>query len=182
MEAMTKSAMLLHLGMSLRAYRGDISTYKYASRNGDTVEYRSDPIARSDYHTLLETETDQKDAMEVGGKAKDDVRVNESKVRYWSDYSRVFFHHRSVHRLPDLPEWEDLDGDWMAGAETFKKFDEVRVSFLGSSQHGPHRGHPRITTSSKILSARSWKNVIIFRFVIHILFYFILFFALTRCR
>lgn len=93
-------------------------------RNGETVEYRSEPIARSDYHTKLDLHGDG--AMH-GGNTNDteETQVEESKVRYWSDYSRVVFHPRSIQRLPDLPDWEDTEGDWASGLETFRKYDEV---------------------------------------------------------
>ena len=96
-------------------------------RSGETVEYRRDPIVRSDYHAQLDKEVSGRSPAEG-----EDVHVKEDKVRYWSDYSRLFFHPRSLHRLPDPPDWEDTDGDWVAGTEMFQKYDEVCVLFQGS--------------------------------------------------
>jgi hypothetical protein len=100
-------------------------------RNGETVEYRRDPIARSDYHARLDS-----DVVDGSKDDTEDIRVAEPKVRYWSDYSRVFFHHRSINRLPDLPDWEDTEGDWVAGAELFQKYDEV-YCFLSGVRPSP---------------------------------------------
>lgn len=93
-------------------------------RGGATVEYRSEPIPRSEYHAKL----DEDEADNAVDKAKEDIQVSEAGVRYWSDYSRVFFHRRTIQRLPDVPEWEDVEGDWVNGAETFEKYDEVSSS------------------------------------------------------
>ncbi|KIP06639.1 hypothetical protein PHLGIDRAFT_24463 [Phlebiopsis gigantea 11061_1 CR5-6] len=90
--------------------------------NGEVVEYRSDPISRSDYHSQLDAQ--EQDNARIANEEEEAPTVKESKVRYWSDYSRVFFHSRSIHRLPDLPEWGDMDGDWVAGAETWQKYDD----------------------------------------------------------
>lgn len=53
-----------------------------------------------------------------------EAQVQESDVKFWSDYSRVNLHPRGVHRLPDLPDWEDMEGDWVNGADTFERYDE----------------------------------------------------------
>ena len=52
-----------------------------------------------------------------------------SSVRFWSDFSRVFFHPRGLLRIPDLPEWE-RETTWMRGAERFTDFDSVRVGLI----------------------------------------------------
>ena len=88
------------------------------------VEYRSEPISRSDYHGQLDMQ-EAHTASDADADAA--VTVEETKIRYWSDYSRLGLHPRSIHRLPDLPEWEDLDGDWAAGAEAWQKYDDVSV-------------------------------------------------------
>ncbi|KAH9042722.1 tubulin nucleotide-binding domain-like protein [Lactarius pseudohatsudake] len=46
-----------------------------------------------------------------------------SDVRYWSDYDRVYHLPRSIHKLPDLADWEAAEGDWRAGKEAFLRYD-----------------------------------------------------------
>ena len=92
------------------------------------VEYRSEPISRSDYHTQLDAQ--EQDGAHTASDEEEALTVEESKIRYWSDYSRVFFHPRSIHRLPDLPEWGDMDGDWAAGVETWQKYDDVSSMYM----------------------------------------------------
>ncbi|KAI0292754.1 tubulin domain-containing protein [Russula brevipes] len=46
-----------------------------------------------------------------------------SEVRYWSDYNRVYYLPRSIHKLPDLADWEITGGDWQGGKETFLRYD-----------------------------------------------------------
>jgi len=52
-------------------------------------------------------------------------KLSSSKVRYWSDFSRVFFHPRSLVQLSELqlsPEKASFD-DWHQGMELFKAID-----------------------------------------------------------
>ncbi|KAI0717734.1 tubulin nucleotide-binding domain-like protein [Cerioporus squamosus] len=82
---------------------------------GDVVEYRQDPIPRSRYHTRLdEGEPDD----ETEG-----VKDATSQIRFWSDYSRVYLHPRSLQKLPDLAEWEATDGDWNTSRDTFHRHE-----------------------------------------------------------
>lgn len=85
-------------------------------RNGNLVEYRQDPIPQSNYHTRLEDEIQN-----AGGPAA----LKSSEIRYWSDYSRISFHPRSLQKLPDHADWESLEGDWNAGREEFVRYDQV---------------------------------------------------------
>lgn len=104
------------------------NTSSPSNRNGPTVEYRQEAISTSDYHAKLEAEAQKTKREATSGDVDEHANVDESRVRYWSDYSRVFFHHRSMHRLPDVPEWEDVEGDWTKSSETFEKYDEVGES------------------------------------------------------
>ena len=93
-------------------------------RNGDVVEYRQDPVPKSDYHTQFEASEDLED------KDTDDpdalAHVDADKIRYWADYSRIYLHPRSIQRLPDLPDWEASEGDWAKGLEEFNRLEEVQ--------------------------------------------------------
>ncbi|KAF7791259.1 hypothetical protein EIP86_002273 [Pleurotus ostreatoroseus] len=90
--------------------------------NGDVVEYRQDPVPKSDYHTQFEASEDLED------KKTDDpdalAHADADKIRYWADYSRVYLHPRSIQRLPDLPDWEVSEGDWAKGLEEFNRLEE----------------------------------------------------------
>ena len=90
-------------------------------RDGAVVEYRQDPIPKSEYHTRL-------DAGELEDNTADQEppATGSTRVRFWSDYSRVFLHPRTTQKLPDLPDWEAADGDWNKSSETFRQHDSVR--------------------------------------------------------
>lgn len=96
-------------------------------RNGDIVEYRQDSVSSAqpsaEQNPVAEREED------VPPNTTSTVEATENTgltVRYWSDYSLVDYHPRSMQRLPDVPEWEEVEGDWKSGGETFDRFDEVR--------------------------------------------------------
>ncbi|KAI0339177.1 tubulin nucleotide-binding domain-like protein [Trametopsis cervina] len=82
----------------------------------NVVQYRQDPIPLSQYHAQIEagesTPNEQNKATEP------------RKIRYWSDYSLVYYHPRSLQRLPDVPEWEEAEGDWISNGELFNKYDD----------------------------------------------------------
>ena len=87
-------------------------------RSGSAVEYRQDLAGDSRYQELLEEELlfmppDQNPIQ------SDLFLVDESTVRYWSDYNRVDYHPRSIQKLPDLFDWDSGMGDWSAGKEMF---------------------------------------------------------------
>ena len=89
------------------------------------VEYRQDPIPKSEYHNRLETGELEDNAADEEPSATDLTHV-----RFWSDYSRVFLHPRTPQRLPDLADWEAADGDWNASRESFRKHDSVRAAIF----------------------------------------------------
>ena len=91
------------------------------SREAGIVEYRQDPIPKSEYQTRLDKSELEDDADE------DHAFVAEShQIRFWSDYSRVYLHPRTTHRLPDLADWEAADGDWLKSREAFQQYNAVR--------------------------------------------------------
>ncbi|KAL6308792.1 Misato segment II tubulin-like domain-containing protein [Sparassis latifolia] len=94
------------------------------------AEYRQTRIPPSTYHAQLDAEA--ADAGEQAANRRENEaqkhepqppRVVPSDVRYWSDYSRVFFHPRTIQKLPDRAEWEDAEGDWGASREAFGRYD-----------------------------------------------------------
>jgi hypothetical protein len=46
-------------------------------------------------------------------------------VRYWSDFNRVYYLPRSIHKLPDQADWEAAGGDWQGGKECFLRYNSV---------------------------------------------------------
>lgn len=87
-------------------------------RDGDVVEYRQEPIPDSKFHAELEAQAE-------GASPPAETSVQEEKFRYWSDYSMVYYHPRSLQRLPDPPDWEDSEGEWGSGGEMFERQEEV---------------------------------------------------------
>ena len=96
-------------------------------RGGGVAEYKHDLVDKSRYQEQLEEEL-LFNGLEPDPTQPDPFVVEESTVRYWSDYNRVDYHPRSIQKLPDLPDWDLGIGDWVAGKETFEEYDN-RVSF-----------------------------------------------------
>ena len=95
------------------------------------MEYHHAPVPKSDYHTRLDTFSAQNLTAKAGDdKADTEPHADDSKIRYWSDYSRVYLHPRTIHKLPDLPDWETSEGDWVKGREEFEKLEEARTQAL----------------------------------------------------
>lgn len=87
------------------------------------AEYKQDPVEKSRYHVQLEDEPDP-DSTQSGP-----FTVDESTVRYWSDYNRIDYHPRSIQKLPDLLDWDLGTGDWVSGKETFDRYNnQVNIS------------------------------------------------------
>jgi hypothetical protein len=97
-------------------------------RDGTVDEVRQEPVPQSSYQEVLEDEVDG------DLDSKEDLRsvdlpgpaLDGSTVRYWSDYSRVYYTPRSFHMLPDALDFENIDDDWSAGKDTFERYDSVR--------------------------------------------------------
>ena len=97
------------------------SAYSVVYRYGDADEYRQDPIPKSEYHSRMEgEEAEENPSANILEELEED-----STVRYWSDYSRVYYSSRSIQALPDPAEWEITAGNWTAGQESFQQFDQV---------------------------------------------------------
>ncbi|KAH9915313.1 Misato segment II tubulin-like domain-containing protein [Fomitopsis serialis] len=90
--------------------------------NNGVVESRQDRIPQSNYHLQLDREADDDDSPKND---EDGVapQVLDSDVRFWSDYSRVFLHPRSMQRLPDPPDWESTEGNWAWSKDAFERYN-----------------------------------------------------------
>jgi len=108
--------------------------------DGGVDEIRQIPIQEIPYQTQLDEEADEhEDENAVVAKPPDAKTssilpsLRASDVRYWSDYNRVHYLPRSLHRLPDLADWEAEDGgDWQGGRETFLRYD-LENAFMDDS-------------------------------------------------
>jgi len=102
-------------------------------RDGSVVEYKQGLVNKSRYHEQLEEEFLSTSPNEPGPDPiqPDPFVVDESAVRHWSDYNRVDYHPRSIHKLPDLPDWDLGMGDWVAGKEMFDKYNNQVNRTLG---------------------------------------------------
>ncbi|KAI9511509.1 tubulin nucleotide-binding domain-like protein [Russula earlei] len=93
--------------------------------DGTVDEIRQDQIPDIAYQTQLDQEADENDFVGPQDPKTSSLLppLRASDIRYWSDYNRVHYLPRSMHRLPDLAEWETADGDWQGGRETFLRYD-----------------------------------------------------------
>ncbi|KAG2135404.1 Misato segment II tubulin-like domain-containing protein [Suillus bovinus] len=78
---------------------------------GRVVRETQDPIPQSEYHARLEGETDE-----------GDPERTDSNIRYWSDYSRVFFDRKSIQAVPDA--LESTEAGWSVGQDLFRRYNE----------------------------------------------------------
>ncbi|KAI0759132.1 tubulin nucleotide-binding domain-like protein [Fomes fomentarius] len=85
---------------------------------GGVVEHRQDPVVRIEYQRRLEEGEPRED-----NKGDAEHTTEASNIRFWSDYNRVYFHPRTLQKLPDLADWETPNGDWSATRETFLKHE-----------------------------------------------------------
>jgi hypothetical protein len=94
-------------------------------RYGNVAEYKRGLVDKSRYREQLEEELlfTSPGEPRPGPGQPDPFAVDESTVRYCSDYNRVDYHPRSIQKLPDLPDWDLGMGDWAAGKETFDKYN-----------------------------------------------------------
>ncbi|KAI9068825.1 tubulin nucleotide-binding domain-like protein [Trametes sanguinea] len=114
-----------------KSYFGALSDELYAGADdadisqwdGGMVQYHQDPIPKSDYHTRLDQELAESD--EQRENAKTPVTVDASNIRFWSDYSRVYYHPRSIQKLPDLADWERSEGEWQSSREAFANHEHA---------------------------------------------------------
>lgn len=83
-------------------------------RHGGVVRQEQERIPQSEYHSLLDLENNSEQTEPIA-----------TKIRYWSDFSRVFFDPKSLQTVPDTPEI--VEGDWNASCEAFFRYDDVRI-------------------------------------------------------
>ncbi|KAF8475418.1 hypothetical protein JB92DRAFT_3134589 [Gautieria morchelliformis] len=93
---------------------------------GPASEHLQDPIPQSSYHARLDAGEDEEDEddldVEMDRGEHDSVPDLTSSIRFWSDYSCMFYHPRGLHRIPDPAEWE-CEAGWPQGVERFHTYD-----------------------------------------------------------
>ncbi|KAF9225313.1 tubulin nucleotide-binding domain-like protein [Gyrodon lividus] len=92
-----------------------------ATWHGDVIHQEQEQIPRSEYHSLLEHEDDLSDLED---------KAIDLKIRYWSDFSRVFFDPKSIQAVPDA--FEIVESDWNANREIFQRYDDDTELMDGS--------------------------------------------------
>lgn len=55
--------------------------------------------------------------------------TNVQNIRYWSDYSHVYYLPRSIQRVPNVLHWENPGEDWKQSQNQFHRYNEVRANF-----------------------------------------------------
>jgi hypothetical protein len=98
-------------------------------RDGGVAEYKQDLVEKSRYHVQLEKISASSNSPHP--EQLDSFVVDESTVRYWSDFNLVAYHPRSIQKLPDLFDWNLGIGNWVAGKETFDRYNnQVNISLV----------------------------------------------------
>ncbi|KAF8131640.1 Misato segment II tubulin-like domain-containing protein [Boletus edulis] len=78
--------------------------------HGELLRQEQERIPRSEYHSRLDLEDVSEQAEPI------------AQIRYWSDFSRVFFDPKSIQAVPDTPEL--TEGDWNASSAAFSRYDD----------------------------------------------------------
>ncbi|TFK19554.1 tubulin nucleotide-binding domain-like protein [Coprinopsis marcescibilis] len=95
------------------------STEDGGSWNGNIQEIRQTPIQHSAYQRhMLESDVNAS----TKGIIPEDVL--QDKVRYWSDYNRVYYTPNTIHQIPEASGRKDPNSNWGAGVDTFRRYDQ----------------------------------------------------------
>ncbi|KAJ6455441.1 Misato segment II tubulin-like domain-containing protein [Mycena sanguinolenta] len=95
----------------------DASTDRQTLWSGNAVECMQEPVSKSQYQIDME-ESD----MNTGYASS--TAIQPEDIRYWSDFNRMFYVPRTIQKVPDIPEWEEAEGNWTGGHEMFTRYDE----------------------------------------------------------
>lgn len=58
------------------------------------------------------------------------MQDQDQNIRYWSDFSRVYYLPRSLQQLPDPLPWEETCVDWRKGQDIFNRYNEVSCRYI----------------------------------------------------
>lgn len=81
--------------------------------------FRQPQIAKSNYHTHLE-----ENLLDHSPKGE---LVQPGNIRYWSDYSHVYYLPRSIQRMSSFPSCEAFEGNWKQSQDQFWRYNEVNM-------------------------------------------------------
>ncbi|KAI0261263.1 tubulin nucleotide-binding domain-like protein [Gloeopeniophorella convolvens] len=91
--------------------------------DGAVDEIRQDRVPDNTYQLQLDEEVEEDPAFPEAEESQPVPPLKRSDVRYWSDYNRVYYLPRSVHKLPDPADWGTADGDWQGGKDAFSRYN-----------------------------------------------------------
>lgn len=102
-------------------------------RSENLVEYRQEAISKSAYHTFLDEGGENQESSEEkiprvkSGAPEKPAPPSFDTVRYWSDFSRVYYHPRSLQKVGNglIPEDRDSVVSWQEGQQAFRDYDKV---------------------------------------------------------
>ncbi|KAG7443782.1 mtDNA inheritance protein Dml1 [Guyanagaster necrorhizus] len=94
--------------------------------DGGVLEYRQDLITPRKIDDEDSTEAPQGDEVSLGNER------HREPIRYWSDFSRVYYTRKSIQMVPQTLDWESTEGDWKQGEQYFRQFDEDASLLEGS--------------------------------------------------
>lgn len=107
-------------------------------RTGEVSEFRQPPIEPSSYQARLAAGEDPTPAPQTDDQDPSSEKVAEplrsTDLRYWSDYNRLYYHPRTIQALPDVADWENVDGNWSLGKQTFDRFNAVCAYNIWSAE------------------------------------------------
>ena len=117
-------------------------------------EFHQPVVPKSKYQLRLD---------EGHNQVEDGDKTSTADIRYWSDYSHVFYHPRTPQRLPDVADYENTEGDWVLGMDTFTKYAEVRYNLHALGDRNINSvASKQISWKTRFVSL--WKNVTICRY------------------
>ncbi|KAH6893997.1 tubulin domain-containing protein [Coprinopsis sp. MPI-PUGE-AT-0042] len=97
--------------------------------NGTVQEIRQAPIPPSAYHDYLAHDDDKDRHDETDMAVSGKPGLDEEAVRYWSDYSRVYYAPTTIQQVPEPPErggeGGDPNGNWGISVGVFDKYNEA---------------------------------------------------------
>lgn len=97
-----------------------------SNRDGNSIEYRQAQVPKSDYQNGME-----KYSTDVYGHLSSaEAEELGENIRYWSDFSRVYYLPRSLQKLPDPPSWEETCVNWKEGQDIFNSYNKVSCKFI----------------------------------------------------
>lgn len=94
-----------------------------SDRDGQVDEHHQPAAPVAPYQQALEDEN----AMDTNGEPQSQTyHPGADEVAYWSDYNRVYYVPRSLHSLPEPPEWAKQQSMWTYSCEQFQRLELVR--------------------------------------------------------